>query len=256
MKHVTQEQRTNGNTSVATETHMESGSETQIRPAMMEDDPVAWRPLYVDWTAVWIGALSTFAAMVVIGLIATAVGAHAVMPERRITTLNALTTGTLIFSVAGALLAAFLGGWITTRIADIRHSEPAMFHGAFSWLLTVVMLVALAGFGASGLLGAWFSGLNPSGVVASNSGLTEPAALLPNATPEEVTAYRAEVAEYRTAVKQWRDETPRVARNSALAAVTTLLLALIGSVLGGWFATGEPFEFTYYETRKPRYRLA
>jgi hypothetical protein len=42
-----------------------------------------------------------------------------------------------------------------------------------------------------------------------------------------------------------------VTRNVALGAVTALLLGLIGSVIGGWWATGEPMNFTHHRTRKP-----
>ena len=36
-----------------------------------------------------------------------------------------------------------------------------------------------------------------------------------------------------------------MARNSALGAVTALLLGLMGAVLGGWMASGEPMTLTY-----------
>jgi anti-sigma factor RsiW len=42
------------------------------------------------------------------------------------------------------------------------------------------------------------------------------------------------------------------ARNSALAAVAALLLGLIGGVIGGWMASGEPMTFTHYRTRRDR----
>jgi hypothetical protein len=38
-------------------------------------------------------------------------------------------------------------------------------------------------------------------------------------------------------------------RNTALATVTALLLGLVGSVLGGWMASGEPMSWTYYRRR-------
>jgi hypothetical protein len=40
-----------------------------------------------------------------------------------------------------------------------------------------------------------------------------------------------------------------VARNTALGALTALLLGLVGSVLGGWMASGEPMSFTHYRKR-------
>jgi uncharacterized membrane protein YeaQ/YmgE (transglycosylase-associated protein family) len=40
-----------------------------------------------------------------------------------------------------------------------------------------------------------------------------------------------------------------LARNGALGAVAALLLGLVGSVVGGWIASGEPMTITYYRTR-------
>ena len=38
-------------------------------------------------------------------------------------------------------------------------------------------------------------------------------------------------------------------RNTALVTVVALLLGLVGSVLGGWLASGEPMSLTYYRRR-------
>jgi hypothetical protein len=39
------------------------------------------------------------------------------------------------------------------------------------------------------------------------------------------------------------------ARNGALATFTTLLIGLVGSVIGGWMASGEPMTFHHYAMR-------
>jgi uncharacterized membrane protein YeaQ/YmgE (transglycosylase-associated protein family) len=38
-------------------------------------------------------------------------------------------------------------------------------------------------------------------------------------------------------------------RNTALATVVALLIGLVGSVIGGWLASGEPMTFTHYRRR-------
>jgi uncharacterized membrane protein YeaQ/YmgE (transglycosylase-associated protein family) len=45
-------------------------------------------------------------------------------------------------------------------------------------------------------------------------------------------------------------EAARVARNAALGALTAMLLGLVGAVVGGWMASGEPMTLTHYRTRK------
>ena len=44
-------------------------------------------------------------------------------------------------------------------------------------------------------------------------------------------------------------EAARAFRNTALVTVAALLLGLVGSVLGGWMASGEPMSVTYYRRR-------
>ncbi len=61
--------------------------------------------------------------------------------------------------------------------------------------------------------------------------------------------YRADLSRYQSEVKQWREDTPKVTRNVALGAVTALLLGLMGSVVGGWMASGEPMTFDHHHNR-------
>jgi len=61
------------------------------------------------------------------------------------------------------------------------------------------------------------------------------------------------LAAYNLKVKQWHEDTPKVTRNTAIGAATALLLGLMGAVVGGWMASGEPMNFTHHRTRKAVY---
>lgn len=93
-----------------------------------------------------------------------------------------------------------------------------MLHGAVAWLVTIPMLLVLAALGAAGYFGIWYGGLAGTPAWAPPVVAVDPQAAL-------------------------------IARNAALGAVTALLLGLIGSVVGGWMASGEPMTFTYYRAR-------
>jgi hypothetical protein len=125
----------------------------------------------------------------------------------------------LVLSVCGAFFAFVVGGWTAGKILGGRHAESAMLHGAIAWLVTIPLLLVLASLGAAGYFGVWYQGLA--------------------GTP--VWVGPVVVADPQTAAV--------VARNGALAALTALLLGLVGSVLGGWMASGEPMTFTYHRTR-------
>src|SRR5690242_1576365 len=95
------------------------------------------RPWLVNWSAVWIGALAALAVALIIGLAGIALGAHLVGPGNEITSWRRFGIGALVFSVAGVFFAFVAGGWICGRIAGLQRAEPALLHGALSWLLTV-----------------------------------------------------------------------------------------------------------------------
>jgi hypothetical protein len=173
-----------------------------------------WIRWPVAWTAVWVGALTALAVGLIIGLLGFALGANEVA---RTVDWEKLRLISAIFALGGAFFAFVAGGWTAGRIAGIRRSEPAMLHGAIVWLVTLPLLLALAAVGIAGHWGGWYGGL------ASMSPLT------PGAAPDPDLA--------------------EATRNNALATAVALLLGLIGSVIGGWMASGEPMTFTHYRRR-------
>jgi hypothetical protein len=175
-----------------------------------------WRPWPI-WSAVVVGALAALAVGLVIGLIGYAIGAHR-LAGPRVTTWSDVRLITTIFNVGGAFFAFVVGGWVAARIAGFRRAEPAMLHGAVVWLVTIPMFLVLGALGATGSYGGWYGGIT-----------TSPAWL------GQLPAAGGDVA--------------AAVRNTALATVTALLLGLVGSVLGGWMASGEPMSWTYYRRR-------
>ena len=175
-----------------------------------------WRPWPI-WSAVFVGALTALAVGIIIGLIGYAIGAHQ-FAGPRIATWKNVRLITTVFNVGGAFFAFVAGGWVAARIAGFRRAEPAMLHGAVVWLITIPAMLVFAALGAGASYGGWYGGL-----------VTSPAwmAQLPAAGGDVAAAVR----------------------NTALATVTALLLGLVGSVLGGWMASGEPMSWTYYRRR-------
>jgi hypothetical protein len=205
--------------------------ESRREPVVVVSQSETWVPWPVSWSAIWVGALAAIALALLFGLVGIALGFHLLGPSGRIVDWHKFGIGALIFSVCGAFFSGVVGGWVAGKIAGILRSEPAMLHGAIVWLVTVPLLLALAALGAGSYFGGWYGGL--AGQAAW-------------VTPPSVPGPALEPAA-RVAAEQ---EAARVARNSALGAVTALLLGLVGSVLGGWMASGEPMTFTYYRTRQ------
>ena len=172
----------------------------------------------VRWSAVWVGALTGIATALMLGLLAIALGAYAsnggrLGPED-------LGIGDLIAAVCGSFFAYVAAGWVAGRLAGFRDPEPAALHGAIAWLTALPLLLVLASIGAGSLFGAWQTGLagTPAWV-----------------TPPPTTKEAAELA-----------------REAAGGALTALLLGLVGSVLGGWLASGAPMSIENPLRRRTR----
>lgn len=226
--------------------------ETRLREARAEVEYEKWVHWPINWSAVFVGSLASLAAVLIFGLIGIALGAHLLGPENRVVDLKNLGIGALVFSIAGAFFAFVIGGWVAGRIAGTLHAEPGMLHGAISWLVATPVLLIMAGIGAGSLFGGWYAGLSGTPSTASNTSsmpFDKPEPLSANATEQERIDHQKAVDEYNNKVRQWREDTPRVTRNTALGALTALLLGVVGSVIGGWLASGEPMNFTHHRTR-------
>jgi hypothetical protein len=173
--------------------------------------PGAWP---VSWTGTWLGALGGVAAALLGGLLGIALGAFPVTPGNRIGPED-LGFVQLAASVCVAFFSFVIGGWIAATVAGARRAEPAIVQGAFAWLIAVPMLLVLVAFGVRGF-GGFYGGLAGSPIWAAPG-----------------TPIAAEAA-----------------REAAGGAATALLLGLVGAVLGGWMASGEPMSLRHYRRRR------
>jgi hypothetical protein len=212
------------------------------RETIAENQYESWRHWPVNWSAIAVGALAALAAAVLFSLIALAVGAHVLDPQYRVVDVKTLRIETLAFAVCSAFFSFVIGGWVAGKIAGILHSEPAMLHGAIVWLVTVPMFVVLAAIGTGGYAGTWYAGLARPSLDRSEMSAT-------NAVERDNVPNNDAHFELGNKPRNWREDTARATRNSALFAVTSLLLGLVGSVVGGWMASGEPMNFTHHRHR-------
>ncbi|MFN8392947.1 MAG: hypothetical protein U0136_21820 [Bdellovibrionota bacterium] len=218
------------------------------RETYAEAEYELWKHWPVNWSAISVGALSALAVTIIFGLAAIALGAHQLTPEERIVDLHKIKFTAVAISVFASFLAFVVGGWVAGKVAGILHSEPAMLHGAIVWLTVLPMLAILSGMGVGSYLGSWYGGLGRPAIGSDSVPFERPSDLSATATEQQRAAFDADWAEYRRRVAAWNADTPRAVRNSALCAASALLLGLIGSVLGGWMACGEPMSPRYRRT--------
>ena len=180
---------------------------------MLQRQDPEWVIWPVSWSAVLVGALTALAMGLLIALVGLALRANEAAQYVDWKKVHLIG---LVFSVGGAFFGYVAGGWVAARIAGRIRSEPAMLHGAIVWLVTIPVLLVLGAMGAVGHVGGWYGGL---------------AAIAPGTAP-------LSDADMAVAV-----------RNNALATAVALLLGLVGAVIGGWMASGEPMTLTHYRAR-------
>jgi len=173
---------------------------------------IAWP---VSWSAIWVGALASLAAVTIFGLLGAALGISALENVKDFSTWKNLSLIDTSAAVFGAFIAFVIGGWVTGKIAGIRRAEPAILHAVISWLVALPILLAFTAAGAGKTFGGWYGALGESHYV--KAALVAPS--------------------------------PEIVRHYAVAAATALLLGLIGAVVGGWMASGEPMSITHHRKR-------
>jgi bacteriorhodopsin len=176
--------------------------------------PETWVAWGVNWSAVWVGALASLTFALIFGLIGTAVGATSVQKLQSFTTVSRIEVAMVICS---AFFAFVIGGWAAGKVTGAKHSERTILHGAIAWVVATPLLVGLLAAGAGNAFGGWYGGLV--------------------------------VSPFGAAVAAQPVSTPDAVRATALSALTALLMGLVGSVIGGWMASGEPMTFTHHVKR-------
>jgi hypothetical protein len=176
----------------------------------------------VNWTAVLVGAMAAVVAVILFGLVGTAIGASKTGIEGRITSWSGVGFASLAFAVISSFFAFVIGGWVAGKISGIRRAEDSTLQGALAWLVAVFVLVSLAAMSGA-IFNGWYTSLAPTPIVPAVPG-----------TPADPNIAIA-------------------ARNGALAAACALLIGLIGGALGGWLASGEPMALGHYRIRLEPY---
>lgn len=177
-----------------------------------------WTAWPVFWGPVILGAMAAVVATVLFGLIGTAIGAHKAGAEARITTWSGVGFAGLVYAVISSFFAFVIGAWVAVRVAGIRRAEPAILHGAIAWVVAVFVMFVIAGLSGA-IFNGWYTSLAPTPAVP--------------AVPGQPVDPSVAIA----------------ARNGALAAAAALLMGLMGSVIGAWWASGEPMTVGSYRVR-------
>jgi len=115
---------------------------------------------HVKWSAIFAGTVITLVVMLTLIMLGLAVGFATINPATEENPFGGLGIGTAIWWVISSIIAYFLGGWVSSRVAGLQRVFDGALHGLVTWglvtLLTMFMLTSTVGFilgGAFGLVG-------------------------------------------------------------------------------------------------------
>ena len=99
-------------------------------------------------------------------------------------------------------------------------------------------------------MGNWYGALSPSHPAWADPKIAPPATTATSSTTTTSTTTSTSTTETTRPQTQAEIDAAKATRNAALGAATAMLLGLMGAVIGGWMASGEPMTFTHWRTRE------
>lgn len=150
-----------------------------------------------QWGSIWADLISMFAIFMLLETLATGIG----LVSNANGGLSAWITGLV------ALIAFFVGGWVSGVASVVRGPRAGVLNGLMVWALGTVLVLGLSLFGLSALFGALGS------IVGSFFAAGHTIGNLPTLAPGTVISG---------------------ARAAAWGAFLTLLLTAIVAAIGGW----------------------
>lgn len=128
--------------------------------------------LKVSWGGIWGGVLVATGLLLLLSVLGIAIGVTAVDPGD--TDPATLGTGAGIWGALSLLIALFVGGMASTRIAAIFDRTAGFFEGALVWAVSVLLMIVLASSGIGMVASGAFklvSGVGSAvGMMAQNGG--------------------------------------------------------------------------------------
>ncbi|RVH23328.1 PhnA-like protein [Sinorhizobium meliloti] len=170
----------------------------------------------ISWGAVFAGVALALAVQLLLNLLGVGIGAAVIDPK---TTDNPNPS---TFSIAGGLwfvvsgiVAAFVGGYIASRVSGRPSKTTGSYHGLTSWAVTTLIVLYLLTTSVGALVGGAFSGL--SSIIG---GVGKTAATVTSAAAPAIATSADPMAEIERQVRSATGgNDPAALRDAAVAAV-------------------------------------
>jgi len=190
--------------------------------APSEADSRLDRPLRLDWSALFGGTLIGWGMMLVLALVAMAVGLAVIDPF--VARPAASNAGAAIWGGISAVIASFIGAFAIIRLSGDRRRNESLMHGTVSWSMSMLLAGMIA--------------LYVSGVAAFSR------------TPVNNTALHRGTRGQTAALVETTGNGPLVAAFATAGAVLALVGSLLGALAAASRSSGVPFSDEFRPKRR------
>jgi hypothetical protein len=114
----------------------------------------------VSWGAIFAGVALALAAQFLLNLLGVGIGAAVLDPATSDNpTASSFSIGGGIWFVLAGIIAAFLGGYVSSRLSGRPSNSTGGYHGLTTWAVTTLVVLYLLTTSVGALVGGAFSGL-------------------------------------------------------------------------------------------------
>ncbi len=139
----------------------------------------------VSWGAIFAAVALALTVHILLNLLGVGIGAAVIDPASNDTpAASTLSIGSAVWFLASGIIAAFVGGYVASRLSGRPLRSTGALHGMISWAVTTLVVVYLLTTSIGAIIGGAFSGLG--GIVSSVSSTAATAAT--TAAPSIATA--------------------------------------------------------------------
>jgi hypothetical protein len=119
--------------------------------------PEAESVSHVSWGSIFAGTLIALIVQITLVMLGLAVGFGTIQPAVKGGALSGLGIGAAIWWILSSIIALFVGGWVSSRLAGLQRVFDGALHGLATWalvtLLTIYLLTSGIGFVVGGAFG-------------------------------------------------------------------------------------------------------
>lgn len=174
----------------------------------------------VSWGAIFAGVALSLTVHILLNLLGIGIGAAVIDPGTSDNpSATKLSIGTAIWFLVSGVIAAFIGGYVASRLSGRPLRSTGSLHGVASWAVTTLFVIYLLTTSAGALIGGAFSGLG--GLVSSAGSTVATAATTAAPALATATDPMADIE------RQVRDASggndPAALRDAAVASVRAML---------------------------------